>query len=227
MCRPGSIDRRGLEMTDLQSAEREFAAVLAKDFSDEGYQQLDPARANLPPGYVPDLMFKRGDEVVVVELKSREEHRDLENLRQLKAAVEQNPNWHFRLYVVPPSSGQEDLDDITDIDKLIETVDRLNEEGQFEAASVVLWIALETSLRVLLTHRQSRPNPGVSGVSMARRLYADGDLDDADLDLLTIASEARNRSAHGYRLKTRQAVRSELLDLAKTLARKAKNAAVS
>jgi hypothetical protein len=64
---------------------------------------------------------------------------------------------------VPPSSGQEDLNDITDVDKLIDTADRLNQEGQFEAASVVLWIALETSLRVLLTHRQSRPNPGVSG----------------------------------------------------------------
>jgi REase_AHJR-like len=227
MCRPGSIDLRGVEITNLQSAEREFAAVLAKDFTDEGYQQLDPARANLPAGYVPDLMFKRGDEVVVVELKSREEHRDLENLRQLKAAVEQKPNWHFRLYVVPPSSEPEDLDDVADGDKLIETADRLNREGQFEAASVVLWIALETSLRVLLTHCQSRPNPGVSGISMARRLYADGDLDDADLDLLIIASEARNRSAHGYRLKPRQPLQADLFDLAKTLARKAKQAAVS
>jgi hypothetical protein len=94
MCRPGSIDRRGVEMTNLQSAEREFTAALAKDFTDEGYQQLDPARANLPAGYEPDLMFKRGDGIAVVELKSREEHRDLENLRQLKTAVEQKPNWH-------------------------------------------------------------------------------------------------------------------------------------
>jgi hypothetical protein len=66
-------------MTNLQSAEREFAAVLAKDFIDEGYQQLDPARANLRAGYV-----------------------------------------------APPLPGQEDLDDIMDVDELIETADRLN-----------------------------------------------------------------------------------------------------
>lgn len=227
MCRRGSSDRRGVEMTGQIFAEREFAAALAKDFTAEGYQQLDPGRADLPPGYLPDLMFKRGDEVVVVELKSREEHRDLENLRQLKSAIEQKPNWHFRLYVVPPPIEQEALDDNPDVDKLIETADRLNREGQFEAASVVLWIALETSLRILLTNRQSRPNPGVSGVSMARRLYADGELDDADLDLITIASQVRNRSAHGYRLEPRAPLERELLDLAKTLAGKAKHVAVS
>src|ERR1700746_429736 len=49
--------------------------------------------------------------------------------------------------VVPPSSGQEDLNDITDVDKLIDTADRLNQEGQFEAASVVPWMALAQSLR--------------------------------------------------------------------------------
>jgi hypothetical protein len=58
---------------------------------------------------------------------------------------------------------------------------------------------------------------------MARRLYPDVDLDDADLDLLTIASEARNPSAHGYRLKPRQPLQTDLFDLAKTLARKAKS----
>ena len=214
-------------MTNRQSGEQEFATVLTKDFAAEGYQQLDPDGANLPPGYMPDLMFKRGDEVVVVELKSREEHRDLENLRQLKEAIERKPNWHFRLYVVPPSRERQDLDDIPDVDKLIETADRLNREGQFEAASVVLWIALETSLRALLTNRQSRPNPGISGVSMARRLYADGALDDSDLDLLTIAYEARNRSAHGYRLEPRQPLQIELLDLARSLTRRAKDVAVS
>jgi len=214
-------------MTGQIPAEQEFSAALSRSFAEEGYQQLDPSRADLPSGYMPDLMFKRGDEVVVVELKLREEHRNLENLRRLKAAIEQKPNWHFRLYVVPTPPEQEVLNDNPDIDKLIDTAERLNREGPFEAASVVLWIALETSLRVLLTNRQSRPNPGVSGVSMARRLLADGDLDEADLDLITTASQARDRSAHGYRLEPRQPLQPELIDLAKTLAGKAKTVAAS
>src|SRR6266571_5020168 len=128
MCPQGLTDRRGVRMTAEISAEREFSDALAKDFIEEGYEQLAPNRADLPHGYMPDLMFRRGDEVVVVELKAREEHRDLENLRQLKLAIERKPNWHFRLYVVPPQTEQEVLDDNPDIDELIETADRLNRE---------------------------------------------------------------------------------------------------
>jgi REase_AHJR-like len=214
-------------MTAQVSAEREFAAALTKEFTEEGYEQLVPRPADLPHGYMPDLMFTKGDEVVVVELKAPEDYRDLHDLRLLKSTIENKPNWHFRLYVVPPQGEQEILDDNPDVDELIETADRLNREKQFEAASVVLWIALETSLRVLLTSRQDRPNPGVSGVSMARRLRADGDLDDTDLDLIYIASQVRNRAAHGYRLEPRRALEPELLNLARTLAGKAKGAAAS
>jgi REase_AHJR-like protein len=214
-------------MTAEISAEREFADALAKDFIKEGYELLAPCPTDLPHGYMPDLMFRRGDEVVVVELKARAEHRDLENLRQLKLAIEQKPNWHFRLYVVPPQRDREILDNNPDIDKLIETADQLNRENQFEAACVVLWMALEASLRVLLTSRQDRPNPGVSGVSMARRLYAEGELDEAELDLINIASQARNRAAHGYKLEPRKPLEPELLNLARALAGKAKDAAVS
>jgi hypothetical protein len=167
-------------------------------------------------------MFARGEEVVVVEIKSREEHRELEPLQSLKRAIEQTPGWYFRLYVVPSHLRREAPDNLVDVDKLIETASRLNKEGEFEAASVVLWMAIESSLRVLLTKRQDRPNPGVSGLSMARRLHSEGDLSDDDLSLLNDATQARNVSVHGYRLDPRRPIQSRLLRLAKRLARKAK-----
>jgi len=206
------------------SPESEFAEALARDFVEEGYAQLDPRanRRKLPSGYLPDLMFKRGNEVVVVEIKSREEHRELETLQSLKRAIEQTPGWYFRLYVVPPQLGREAPENLIDVDKLIETATRLNQEGELEAASVVLWMAIETSLRALLTKRQNRPNPGVSGLSMARRLHGEGDLRDDDLSLINDATQARNVSVHGYRLNPRRPIQSKLFKLAKNLARKAK-----
>jgi REase_AHJR-like protein len=222
MCQPILSDERGVRMTAAVAAEREFADALTKDFIEEGYERLTPSPADLPNGYMPDLMFRRGDEVVVIELKAREEHRDLGNLRQLKLAIERKPNWHFRLYVVPFRTAPEVLDDNPDIENLIETADRLNREEQFEAATVVLWMALETSLRVLLTSRQDRPNPGVSGVSMARRLQAEGGLDEPDVDLISVASQARNRAAHGYKLEPRKPLEPDLFDLVRRLAEKAK-----
>jgi uncharacterized protein YutE (UPF0331/DUF86 family) len=206
------------------SPESKFAEALVRDFLEEGYTQIDPRdnRSNLTQGYLPDLMFARGDEVVVVEIKSREEHRELESLQSLKRAIEQTPGWHFRLYVVPSNFRREVRDNLVDADKLIETASRLNNEGEFEAASVVLWMAIESSLRVLLTNRQDRPNPGVSGLSMARRLHSEGDLSDDDLSMLNDATQARNISVHGYRLDPRRPIQSRLLRLAKRLARKAK-----
>jgi len=206
------------------SPESEFAEALARDFLEEGYAQIDPRvnRGKLPSGYLPDLMFERGKEVVVVEIKSREEHRELEPLQSLKRAIEQTPGWHFRLYVVPGQIRQEAADNLIDAEKLVETASRLNREGEFEAASVVLWMAIEASMRELLTKRQDRPNPGVSGLSMARRLHSQGDLSDDDLALLSNAIQARNLSVHGYRLDPRRPIQAKVLRLAKTLARKAK-----
>jgi hypothetical protein len=206
------------------SPEIEFAEALTRDFLEEGYTQIDPRinRRNLPQGYIPDLIFKRGDEVVVVEIKTREEDRELEALQTLKRAIEQTPGWYFRLYVVPPQLRREAADNLVDAEKSVETASRLNQEGEFEAASVVLWMAIEASLRVLLTKRQDRPNPGVSGLAMARRLHSEGDLSDEDLKLLNEATQARNISAHGYRLEPRRPIQSRLLKLTKRLARKAK-----
>jgi hypothetical protein len=206
------------------SPESDFAEALTRDFLEEGYAQVDPRvnRRDLPSGYLPDLMFKRGDEVVVVEIKSREEHRELEELRALKNGIEQRPGWQFRLYVAPRNSQMEPADNLIDAYKSIETASRLSKEGEIEAAWVVLWMAIEGSLRILLTRRQDRPNPGVSGLSMARRLHSEGDLSDDELSLLNDATQARNLSAHGYRLDPRRPIQTRLLRLARKLARKAK-----
>ena len=116
------------------SPESEFAEVLVRDFLEEGYAQMDPRdnRRDLPQGYLPDLMFTRGDEVVVVEIKSREEHRELEPLQSLKRAIEQTPGWYFRLYVVPSHLRREAPDNLVDADKLIETASRLSKEGELK-----------------------------------------------------------------------------------------------
>lgn len=205
------------------SRESEFADSLARDFLQEGYARVDPRakREELPAGYVPDLMFGRGDEIVVVEIKSREEHRELEALKSLKMAIEQTPGWHFRLYVMPRPARQQPADNLVDAKKLLETAGRLNQDGEFEAAAVVLWMAIEVSLRTLLTKRQERPNPGVSGLSMARRLRENGDLSDEDLALLSHAVQARNTSVHGYRLRPRRPVAGQMLQMAHRLIQEA------
>ena len=211
-------------------SEHEFSRELTKEFLRDGYLQVAPqsVRKKLPSGYVPDLIFRRGDEVIVVELKPATVHLPLEHLRYVKDAVEKTPNWQFKLYVIPPP--QEDQlrhENIQDAHKLLERAQRLNRNGELEAASVLLWMAIETALRTLLTNRQSRPNPGVSGMSMARSLMSLGELSEEEVGLINRAARMRDTSVHGYRLEPREPLRSEIIRLARGLIEKAQSEAAS
>jgi hypothetical protein len=211
-------------------SEHEFSRELAKRFVGNGYEQVDPkvVRSELPSGYIPDLIFRRGDEIIVVELKPATVHLPLERLRILKEAIEQRPNWQFKLYVIPPpQEDQPPHENIQDAAKLIERAQRLSRNGELEGASVLLWMAIETGLRTLLTNRQSRPNPGVGGMFMARSLMSLGELSDEELGLINQAARMRDTSVHGYRLETREPLSLEIIRLARTLVEKAQGEAVS
>jgi hypothetical protein len=204
--------------------EQEFTRRLEEEFREEGFHPLDPAqlREELPPGYIPDLILRRGDEVLVVEIKSQEEHRSLEQVRVLKRMVESKPNWKFRLYVVPQPEAAANLkDNLEDLKKIITRAKQLDRSGEYEAASVMLWVAVEVALRTLLTHRQSRPNLGVSGLSMARSLLSLGELSENELELIEQGWRRRNLGVHGFRLTPRGPLTPELVALAESLAERA------
>lgn len=210
-------------LTHVQG-ERDFAERLAKEFLDEGYQALDPAlvQQDLPIGYVPDLVLKRGDEILVIEVKSQDEHRSLEQVRLLKGAIESKSNWKFKLYVVPRSgTAEKPEDNLQDIETLISRAKQLNRRGEFEAAAVVLWMAMEVALRALLTNRQSRPNLGISGMSMARSLSGFGEITEEELKLIEDAWRTRNLAVHGFRLRPRKPLPPDLVALTQRLAEKA------
>lgn len=197
-----------------------FTKTIARDYESAGYRMVDPSSfaSDLPKGFVPDLMFEKKNEVIVIEIKTAQEHRSLEHIRMIKDAIEQRPKWRYKLFVAPAESGVEPEVDQQDLEERIDLAQDLSAGGKYEEASVVLWMAIEASLRAMLTNRQSRPNPGVSGMSMARSLLGFGDLSPEDVELLKEAFDARNRSVHGYQLDTRAPISDELLRLARKMA---------
>lgn len=211
-------------MVEEASTEGAFVRALGEEFLEEGYEGVDPRlyRGELPSGFIPDLMFRRGDEVVVIEVKRSEEHRTVSQIRRVKDEIEKKPNWRFHLFVIPHHRREQVLsDNLKDLEDRICFAERLNHDGKFEEAAVVLWMAIEASLRALLTQRQSRPNPGVSGMSMARSLYAFGDLTEEDAKRIDEASQVRNLAVHGYRLKPRKRLKKQLFAVARALAESA------
>ena len=114
-------------MLDRIQNERQFTERLTQQFLDDGYQQLDPKllQGGLPSGYTPDLAFKRDGEIVIVEVKASEEHRNLEQIRIVKQLIEATPNWKFKLYAAPRDAREPmPQDNLEDIGKLVSNITR-------------------------------------------------------------------------------------------------------
>ena len=94
--------------TPTANTERERLLKLADEYRDKGYAvSFHPIPEDLPDflrSYRPDMIVRRGEEAVVIEVKSRSSlnSSSTQYLRNLAQAVEQHPGWRFELVVTNP-----------------------------------------------------------------------------------------------------------------------------
>jgi hypothetical protein len=188
-------------MNDLNSV-HEFINELRRQHREEGFEELDPkeVQKELNFGYRPDLLFRRGNEVTVIEIKKPTSPIPADHLRQLKSKIESKPGWHFRFFVVPNRQVE-----IERIDALPQANTTFAMSKSFSntypsIAAVTLWMSLETAMRHLLTLRKERPSAETSGIAMARRLRDLGELDDDDVRRISELYELRSHAIHGYQV---------------------------
>jgi hypothetical protein len=91
-------------MEALISLEKQRVLAIAEEHRGRGYEVIEePSPEQLPDflsGYHPDLLIRRGDEAIVVEVKSRSSlAKDLQ-VRELARLLQTKPHWNFELVVV-------------------------------------------------------------------------------------------------------------------------------
>ena len=86
------------------SLERQRARVIAEEYRRRGYEVVEePSQEQLPDflsGYHPDLLIRKGDEAIVVEVKSRTSLAKETQVRELARLLRTKPGWNFELIVV-------------------------------------------------------------------------------------------------------------------------------
>jgi hypothetical protein len=105
-------------------------------------------------GYRPDLLVRRGDEAIIVEVKSRSSLAKDPRIRELARLLQTKPHWNFELVVVgeaerliaPEGARPFERDDIL---RGIEAAERLLESGFSEAALLLAWSTSEATVRLL------------------------------------------------------------------------------
>ena len=72
----------------------------AEEYRSRGYEVLLEASLDFLPGFRADLLVRKGDEVKVIEVKSRPSLAADPKISELARIIESKPGWTFELLLV-------------------------------------------------------------------------------------------------------------------------------
>jgi Holliday junction resolvase-like predicted endonuclease len=144
------------------SRERQRARAIAEEYRSKGYEVIEqPSPEQLPEflaGYQPDVLVRRGDEAIIVEVKSRSSLARDSRITEMARLVQTERHWNFELVLVgeeeqlsvPEGVRPLERDDIL---RGIEAAERLLAAEFLAAALLQAWSTLEATLRLLRGRR--------------------------------------------------------------------------
>lgn len=213
--------------TPTVNLERERLLQLAEDYRDKGYEIFfHPNPEDLPDflrNYRPDMIVRRGDEAVIIEVTSRRSLNSSSGqyLQNLAQSVEQHSGWRFELVMTNPedyvhSPQAENSLQPSEIETKLQVARQLVMQHP-ESAILYSWSLVEATLRLVAEHEGislQRLDP----LYLVKQLVTEGVISRPEYQLLMDAISLRNTIAHGF--KTSQATQefvSKLINLAEEL----------
>lgn len=141
--------------TATRNAEFALARQTAEEYRRQGYEVTVDGELDFLPGVRADLIARKGDEVKVIEVKSRSSLAAAQHFTELVESVEARPGWGFELILAPEperlvgSQLARSLDQEGIMRRLGEA-QQLVDAGHAEAAFVLAWMSCEAALRHLI-----------------------------------------------------------------------------
>jgi hypothetical protein len=213
-------------MEAVTSPERQRARALAEEYRSRGYEVIEePSPAQLPDflsGYRPDLLVRKGDEAIVIEVKSRSSLAQDAQIRDLAQLLQAKPHWNFELVIVgegerisaPEGARPFERDDIL---RGIEAAEKLLESGFPEAALLLAWSTSEATVRLLIEEEGivlDHLNPPY----ILKQAVMNGVIARDEYNFLTNVIKYRNALVHGFKtIDFDPALVSELISRTKRL----------
>lgn len=189
-----------------EQLERERLLKLAEEYRQKGYEVLLPPQPEELPdflrGYRPVLIVRRGEEAIVVEVKSRSSIASAQYLRELVTAVEKHPGWRVELVITNPedalySANIEHSLEENEIKAQLQVARELTARHP-ESAILFTWSLAEATLR-LLSNREGLSLQKPELLRLLKQLATEGAISREHYQLLMNASQVRNAIAHGFK----------------------------
>jgi REase_AHJR-like len=177
---------------------------IAKQLEREGYQVLVEPRSNDIPfdlsGYQPDILATKGDEHLLVEVKTTATRRSLERYKSIADTVARHPRWRFFLTTVAPEAESDDsvappLVRPDEIRVLMRRLDSLLDSDNHSLAVPYLWNALVAGLRARAFERNV-PVDATSDLRVVSYMYSLGEISHEDYETMRRYYDLRSSLTH-------------------------------
>jgi hypothetical protein len=194
-------------METITSLEKHRTSVIAEEYRSRGYAVIEyPSVEQLPDflsSYHPNLLISKGNEAIVVKVKSRSSLAKDSEIRDLARLLHPKPDWNFELIIVEDETPFGNLEEAQpfkqeDILQGIETAEKILESGFNEAALMSAWSTSEATVRLLIE---------AEGLALDRfdppyilmQAATNGVISREDYNFLTKVMKRRNALAHGFK----------------------------
>jgi REase_AHJR-like len=195
--------------------EAQVMKTLRARYEGDGFVFTDhPRAATLPDffgGYTPDAIAVKGDEKIVIEVKSRQRPSSEPVLTAVNRLFEGHPDWRLHIVFTNPDPLQElalPLPPLMAIRDGISEARTLIVEGHLRAAFVMGWSLLEAALRA---QRREASGPGRPPSAVVETAAMNGLIDPDTARGLRDLIALRNRLVHGDLSAQPEAVQVERL----------------
>lgn len=195
-------------MADLTAPESESLRVqkVGQVYRDKGYDVLIEPQGNQLPDFLqafqPDLIAHKGDEHIVVEVRTRGQVSDFPQVNELAKVVRNEADWKFELFLLGPENSffvnGARLFTVEEIRSKRKEVALFVENGHLEAAFLMGWSLVEATLRVLAVKE------GIEGETatpdyLLKQMTFEGLIARETYHDLKQAQQTRDAIAHGFK----------------------------
>ena len=210
-------------MADLTARESEQQRIqkVGQVYRDKGYDVLMEPQGNQLPDFLqtfqPDLIVHKGDEHIVVEVRTRGQVSDFPQVNELAKVVRNEAGWKFELFLLGPENsffmnGASPLT-VEEIRSKRKEVALFFQNGHLEAAFLMGWSLVEATLRVLAV-KEGIEGEAATPDYLLKQMTFEGIIARETYHDLKHAQKTRDAIAHGFKssqltIETAQ----ELIDL--------------
>jgi hypothetical protein len=174
------------------------------DLRKQGYAVIvEPDPASIPfdlQQYRPNILATRGDENLIIEIKTRGDHRSIERYQEIAKIVGSHENWRFMLSTIDElepidrASGENQANPQS-LKQMLNKLELLLSSENYDLALPYLWSVYISAMRIV-GQRADVPIDITSDRSVLNYMYSLGEISGDEYESARTFLELRNKAVH-------------------------------